>query len=136
MKCKAFAIHEVGATYEHLGRKRVRIPAGMWLVPNMRHLDNAKQQLGMIGCSAVPTPMVKEVEAHDLEADPELGNPEAIVYRSASMSLLYFLQDLFIAQYAVKELARALQRPQESSRQRLKRVVWFLEGKRHYAQWL
>ena len=38
--------------------------------------------------------MVKDVEAHDLEADPELGSPEAIFYRSASMSLLYLVQDL------------------------------------------
>ena len=50
VKCKTFAIHGLGATYEHLRRKRVRTPAGMWLIPNMRHLDNAQRQLGMVGC--------------------------------------------------------------------------------------
>ena len=53
VKCKTFAIHGLGATYEHLRRKRVRTPAGMWLIPNMRHVDNAQQKLGMVGCSSV-----------------------------------------------------------------------------------
>ena len=55
--------------------------------------------------------MVREIEAYDLEADPQLDTPEAIVYRSASMSLLYLTQDLFYSQYAVKELAREFQKP-------------------------
>ena len=30
VKCKTFAIHGIGATYEHLRRNRARTSAGMW----------------------------------------------------------------------------------------------------------
>ena len=89
VKCKTFSVHGIGATYEHLRRKRVRTPEGMWVVPNMRHLDNAQHLLGMAGCSSVPTPMVKEVDAYDSEVDPELDSHEAAVYRSASICHCY-----------------------------------------------
>ena len=48
---------------------------------------------------------------------------------------MYYTQDIFEAQYAVKELSREVQTPRESSWGRLKRVLRFLQGRKQRGLW-
>ena len=70
---KHFDIHQVGATYEHLRRTRVRTANGKWLQSNPKHLDKALALMNMENCKSVPTPMVQEAEGEQDQG--ELLNP-------------------------------------------------------------
>ena len=59
----------------------------------------------MIGCGAAPTPSVKDVEALDLKAAPELGSHAASIDRSASIYWLNLVMELFTAKHAVEAAA-------------------------------
>eukprot|EP00971_Amphidinium_carterae_P332409 6466558-Amphidinium_carterae.1 len=134
LKFKNWQIHDVGASYEHLKRLRIRTEKGMWIRPNSeRYIGKALALMNMEECKPVPTPMVSEVDVEDEVSDPELDNERAKRYRTVTCTLLYLSQDRCDVQYAVKELSRELAKPRESSERRMKRVLRYLAGTKEMA---
>ena len=132
---KSCELHGLNSVYKHLRRERRRSPEGTMIVPNVKHVEKALALMGMEGCKEAPTPMVSEIAKTELENDAELDAEKAKLYRSITMLLMYFVVDIFVAQYAVKELSREMQKPQESSWNRLKRVLRFLQGCKDLGVW-
>ena len=89
-------------------------------------LEILVSQMGLCSESkAVSTPGVRTTDEED---GKELDAEDRACYRSWTMRASYLSQDRCELQFAVKELARRMQQPNNKNLQALKRLVRFLKG--------
>ena len=122
-----------GKAVKHLGRIKLRIPNGWVTIPDEKHLANVFRCVGYDERAPgreVLTPGVKRTgspeDEQELEADRAAG------YRSATGSLIYYMQDREEIAFSVKELARSIHNPREGEWHDLTRLARFLFNSHDY----
>ena len=102
----------------------------LYYEPDERHVQLLMQDYKLkSGSKAKATPLDKAsfLARHPL-VGPELDDGPARVYRSACMRLGYLVLDRPEAQFAFKELSRAMAKPTVHAEEHLKSVIRFLAG--------
>jgi len=135
VKLKSTGPMGVGASYEHLKRKRIRTAKGTWIVPNPKYLENVKKRLGMENCASAPTPSVPD-QMRKIDDTPQLEVEGVKDYRSVPGGLMFLGLDREDIQFEDSRLATNLKAPTELSMMKLKRVVRYCEGTKDFAVWL
>ena len=101
--------------------------------PDQRHAEIIVQQLGLAAekAKAVTTPGVR-MKKEDLENNQELEGGEGTMFRAIVARANYLAQDRTDIQFAVKELARRMSKPDEEDWKALKRLGRYLVGNGRY----
>ena len=120
----------IGAGYEHLGDEKHRRADGWWTRSNPKYLLGAIKSLGLEearldAMKPIPTPGVKRGVLTEKEQE-KLSSGNATKYRAAVGSLIYACRNRPDAQYAVKELARAMSSPNAADQLDAIRLVKYL----------
>ena len=100
-------------------------PERLELEADSRHVAVVVKELGLENAKAMATPGVKAKTEEQIKADldgPFLGSQMTTKFRLLTMRLAYLSEDRPEIKYAVKELARQMQKPHDLAWTQLKRL--------------
>ena len=120
---------EIGVTYTHLKRFRLRTNDVTYLWPNLKYLDNTLQLMNMQNAKPAATPSVMNF-SDKLKDSPLLDESDVQVYRSALGSMIFYGLDREDVQGEINILGAYLQHPTAACMAALKRVLRYLLGTR------
>lgn len=110
----------------YLNRELGWTQEGITYQPDPRHVKTVLREMGMLTCSPVSTPGVKEL--HDKESTGELSNDQKFKLRRVIAILNYTSQDRPDIGFAVKECARSMSNPDCVTEASVIRLLRYLRG--------
>ena len=120
----------VGCDYAHLKQRRQLREDGCTILASERYIDDILSEIGMHTCSPAPTPITKGRAPEDIESG-ELGSEDKARFRRAVSIAKFLVHHLPVIRFAVKELGKQVNFPNQEDMKRLKRLARFLQGARH-----
>ena len=123
-------VHGPGEEFTHLKRVRSLDNKGnMHIRPDPKHIQAARDILGIGGCRPANTPAVSGgTPSKKWEKEIPLDEEDAKIYRSVTGILMYLSPDRPDAQFAIRELTKSLKAPLGEDMSKLIRVVRYLHG--------
>ena len=120
-----------GKTVTFLGRNITHCGTHFELSLGNHYVDNIITEVKMETCNPSATPGTAALRATD-EHEQDLSREEHGMYRRVVGKLQWLVYTRPDLAYATKELARALNKPTAQDWKRMKHVVRYLQGTKHY----
>ena len=122
-------LEKANTQIEVLGRAKIRTMDSIVTLPSEHRIDAICSAVGLTRDSKPAAYASKRVELTE-EGAKELDEEQASRYRSGAGSAIYLSLDRRDVMYAVKELARRIQKPRHCDWQQLKVLARYLNGTR------
>lgn len=118
-----------GMAFEHVGARRVRTEAGLWVIPLAKYTETVLELLGMQGCNPSTSP---KLDKKDMDGDREPCADPA-TYRSAVCTALYLAKRRPDLQSTVRWLCKRLKEPDVQSWRQLVKMARYMKGTKDMA---
>ena len=124
---------EEGSEVSFLGRRILRNAEGVQLCMDPKYVDQMLELYNMKNCKPAVAPGTDTLRKHVENTEP-LGPEDHKRYRRVVGQLLWLSNTRVDIMFAVKELSRGLSAPTQEHEAKVRHLLRYLSGTRHYAQ--